>query len=298
MAKARNGKRPATTAKAAKEGVPIDAPDAPLEGSEAGDAGDIAHERMVRNVRHHRAAANRRFKNAKRLSGQATEAAEQEARQAIAEAVNAFWWSEDSELEDAQHALMHKIGRWTRQRFGCAVHFDGQRYSQRCPLDIAHKRFGFSIGYTATPMCSICGDDISECPHLPEKQYWERGGVGPSGYCPVCMKQAGCRHRPDRLYRVTVGRIITKMQLREVSVVARPAGVTTRLSELPIDTGKLIQRLGSDFKVGMPVSCDLCVAGRCWGFDELPREAAERSKAMPNEKRTDELIDGLQEELA
>jgi hypothetical protein len=298
MAKAsKSRKRRAASAASAKNGVPIDAPGAPLESSEAGDVGNIAHQRMVGNVRHHRAAANRHFKTAQRLAGQASSAAEHEARRAIAEAVNAFWWAEDSELEETQHAFMHKIGRWTRQRFGCAVNFDGQRYSQRCPLDIAHKRFGFSIGYTATPICSICGGDVSECPHLPDKLYWERGGVGPSGYCPVCMEQGGCRHRSDRLYRVPVGRIITKAQLREVSIVAHPSGVTTRLTELPIDTEKLIQRLGPTFKVGMPVSCDLCLAGRCWGFDELPRDAAEKSKAMLDEQRTRELTEGIQEEV-
>jgi hypothetical protein len=190
---------------------------------------------------------------------------------------------------------MHEIGRWTRKRFGCAVHFDGQRYSQRCPLDIAHKRFGFSIGYTGTSICSICGDDISECPHLPEKEYWERGGAGPSGHCPVCMTPERCGHRPNRLYRVVPSRIITKAELREISIVARPSGVTTRLTELPIDSKKLVQRFGSDFKVGMPVSCDLCLAGRCWGFDELPSAAAERSKAMPDDQRTQELADGLQD---
>jgi hypothetical protein len=298
MAKPRRSrKRPGTGVKPAKKGVPVAAVGAPLEGSEAGDAGDVAHERMVRQVRHHRAAANRHFKTAQRLAGQASATAEQEARRAIAEAVNAFWWAEDSELEQAQHTLMHELGRWTRQRFGCTVHFDGERYSQRCPLDIAHKRFGFSIGYTAAPICSICGEDISECPHLPDKEYWERGGVGPSGYCPVCMRQGGCGHRSDRLYRVTPGRIITEAKLREVSIVARPAGVTTRLTELPIDTEKLVQRLGPGFEVGMPVSCDLCVAGCCWGFDELPRDAAERSKVMPDEQRTQDLAEGIHDEM-
>lgn len=85
--------------------------------------------------------------------------------------------AEDSELEEDQHTLMHEIGLWTRQRFGCSIHFDGKRYEQRCQIDIAHRRFGFSVGYTATAICSICGDDVSGCPHLPDKEYWIRGGV-------------------------------------------------------------------------------------------------------------------------
>lgn len=297
MAKARR-KQERQRARVEKRGVLIDAPDAPQEGSEAGDAGNVGHERMVKNVREYRAAADRHFKAAKRLDGHSQTHAEQEARRAIAAAVTAFWWAEDSELEAAQHDLMHEIGRWTRQHFGCSVHFDGERYAQRCPLDIAHKRMGFSVGYTAKPVCSICGDDVSECPHLPQKLYWVRGGSGPSGYCPVCMGEGGCRHDPDRLYPATPTRIVKELQIREVSLVSRPAGVTTRLTELPIDTTKLVHALGPEFEVGMPVSCDLCLKGDCWGFDEFPHDAAERSKVMLDQRQAQELADGIQEEAA
>ena len=285
MAKAR--RRQKRRAKTVNGGVPVNAPGAPEEGSEAGDAGDVGHKLMVKNVRRYRAEANRHFKAARRLAGQAPAAAEQRARQAIASAVRAFWWAEDSELEEAQHILMHEIGRWTRRRFGCSIHFDGERYSQRCPLDIAHKRMGFSVGYTATLICSICGEDVSECSHLPDKVYWARGGPGPSGYCPVCGKEEGCRHRHDHLYRVTITRIVTEMQLREISLVPRPAGVTTRLTELPISTKNLEEAFGPDFKPGMPVSCDKC-HGDCWGFDEFPYDAAAKSKAMLDEQLAEE----------
>ncbi len=251
-----------------QEGVPINSPGAPVEGSEAGDAGDVRRQRMVENVERHRAAAVRRFRAAQRLADQDPAAAEQEARSAIVEIVRAFWWAEDSELEEDQHTLMHEIGLWTRQRFGCSLHFDGKRYERRCPIDIAHKRLGLSVAYTATAICSICGEDVSECPHLPDKEYWVRGGVGASGHCPVCMAEADCQHLADRLYRVTLTKIITKMDVREVSFVSRPAGVTTRLLIISVDNADLIEALGSDFEVGMPVSCDKCLNG-CWGISEF-----------------------------
>jgi hypothetical protein len=255
-------------AKAKQDGVPINSPGAPAEGSEAGDAGDVGHQHMVENVKRHRAAAVRHFKAAQRLADQDPAAAEQEARSAIVGIVHAFWWAEDSELEEDQHTLMHEIGLWTRQRFGCSLPFDGKRYERRCPIDIAHKRFGFSVGYTATAICSICGEDVSECPHLPDKEYWVRGGVGASGHCPVCMAEADCQHRADRLYRVTLTKIITKMDVREISLVSRPAGVTTRLLVISVDNADLIEALGPDFEVGMPVSCDKCLNG-CWGISEF-----------------------------
>jgi hypothetical protein len=263
----RSRKKVSKVARAEKQGIPIDAVGAPIEGTVAGDAGDVGRERMLANVRSARASANRHFQSAQRLVGQASASAEREARLAIGAIVTAFWWAEDSDEEEAQHILMHKIGRWTRRRFGCSVAFEDGRYLRRCPIDIAHKRFGFSVGYTATLLCSICGDDVSECPHLRSKAYWVRGGVGPSGYCPVCMGQA-CQHDQQRLYRVTVSQIVTNMKAREVSLVSRPAGVTTRLTELPLSSDELRAKFGPDFEVGMPVSCDLCL-GSCWGFTEL-----------------------------
>jgi hypothetical protein len=284
MAKASSSQKlRAANAQAKREGVPIDSPGAPAEGSEAGDAGDVGHQRMVGNVMGHRAAAVRHFRAAQRLADQNPTAAEQEARGAIVEIVRAFWWAEDSELEEDQHRPMHEIGLWTRRRFGCSIHFDGKRYEQRCQIDIAHRRFGFSVGYTATAICSICGEDVSECPHLPDKEYWVRGGVGASGHCPVCMAKADCQHRPNRLYTVTLTKIITDMDVREISFVSRPAGVTTRLLGIPVDNADLIEAFGPDFEVGMPVSCDKCLNGR-WGFNEFDPDALLEGNEPPEQE--------------
>ena len=256
MAKAkasRSQKLRATNAKAKREGVPINSPGAPAEGSEAGDAGDVGHQHMVRNVNVTRAAAVRHFRAAQRLADQNPATAEQEARGAIVEIVRAFWWAEDSELEEAQHTLMHEIGWWTRQRFGCSIHFDGKRYEQRCQIDIAHKRFGFSVGYTATAICSICGEDVSECPHLPDKEYWVRGGVGASGHCPVCMAEADCQHRPDRLYSVTFDQNHHGHGRAGDQLCLASGRCDDPLLGIPVDNADLIEAFGPDFEVGMPV---------------------------------------------
>lgn len=252
--------------------MPIDAPNAPIEGSDAGDASDRSKRHMEENVRRLRAQANRRFRTARRLDSQRSPGAEAAARQAITAAVEAFWWAEDSELEDAQHELMHRIGRWRRKRFGCSLSFDGERYTQRCRIAIAHKRFGLSPGYTAILLCSICGQDVSECPHLPNRYYWIRGGTGPSGRCAVCYRDR-CRHRADRLYKTSLTRIVTDIEFREVSLVPRPAGVTTRLLELPVSMGALREAFGPAFTPGTRVSCDQCL-GECWGFTDLPDMAS------------------------
>jgi hypothetical protein len=258
------------------DGVPTDRSDAPIEGSEAGDAQDLREAARRRPIRDYHAAAKRHFYAAKKLVGRDARASEREARLAIDAAVRAFWWAEDTDLEDEQHRLMHDLGKWTRERFGCWLHFEGSRYTLRCPIAIAHKRLGFSVGYTGTLICSICGGDVSECPHMPDRAYWVRGGPNATGRCPVCGRKK-CDHRPDRLYRAAMTRIVTQMRLREVSMVSRPAGVETRLTEIPVDTDGLQQHLGSAWKPGMPVSCDRCLGGldSCLGFTEFDPVAHE-----------------------
>jgi hypothetical protein len=207
------------------------------------------------------------FENAQRLAGQSPAGADAEARKAIDAAVRAFWWAEDTELEAAQHELMHRIGRWTRREFGCSVHFNGTQYERRCPIDIAHTKMGLSPGYTCILICSICGGDLSECPHLRDRAYWVRGGPFESHPCPVCM-QPDCGHRPDRLYRVSVTANVTQIRAHEVSFVRRPVQPEARIISLSISNDDLAKALGPEFRPGIPLSCDKCLGG-CWGFNEF-----------------------------
>jgi len=249
------------------DGVPVDAPDAPAEGSDAGDSGDLEEAYLLSQIRGYRSEAKRHFEAAKRLVGHSRQHAEAEARIALDRIVRAFWWAEETPMEEDQHQLMHQMGRWTRRNFGCWLHFDGSSYKHRCPVRIAHKRIGNSIGFTAQRICSLCGEDLSECPHRRGRTYWVRGGRWAGGACRVCLRE-DCRHRPDRLYRAGVVSIIKNIEvLREVSFVRRPAQPEARLVELPISTEALRTALGPGFKVGMPVSCDKCL-GECEGIED------------------------------
>jgi hypothetical protein len=219
-------------------------------------------------VQERRSAANRHFANAHRLVGHDDRGAELEARRAIDQIVRAFWWAEGTDQEEDQHRTMHKFGRWTREIFGCALDFDGEKYEQRCPILIAHKRIGLSPGFTARRICSICAEDLSECPHRRTRLYWVRGGAKPPRPCPVCMKEQCSTHDPGRLYKAQPVSIVTDIQGLEVSIVRSPAQPEARLLALPVDKAALIRGLGPEFKYGMPVSCDRCLEP-CRGFDEV-----------------------------
>jgi hypothetical protein len=261
-------RRPQAKARSARNrGIAIDAPGAPAEGSDAGSDADLRASYRNARVRHLRARAKARWGNARRFAGEDAALAEREARAAIDAAVRAFWWADATDAEEPLHQLMHDIGRWTRRSFACHLAYDGTRYSQRCPIAIAHKRLGMSMAFVARRMCSICGEDLSECEHIRGRAYWVRGGAHDGLACPVCHQQT-CEHRHDRLYRVSVISNVKEVdRILEVSVVGRPAQPEARPTELPIDTSALRQHLGPAFREGMKVSCDLCL-GECWGFDE------------------------------
>ena len=259
-----------TAAAHAIDGVPFDDPGAPEEGSDAGSVELGRTTAAVARVRAYRTEANRQFARARRLLGYSHSGADTAARSALDRAARAFWWSEDTPLEDEQHQLMHKIGRWTRRNLGCELHFDGSGYVQRCPVAIAHKRFGTSIGFTAKRICSLCDQDLSECEHLQDRMYWVRGGPQGDTPCRVCL-EASCSHRTDRLYRARVVSIVKDVEaLRELSLVRRPAFPEARLTELPaVPAEEFVKKFGPEFRPGMEVVCDQCL-GQCSGFDELP----------------------------
>ncbi len=216
-------------------------------------------------------------RQAKRAYGQSVlftdvdgRAAEQAAIRSLSLITRAFWNAEDSELEAPLHDEMHRYGRHKRQTFGCYLTYEAGWYYQRCPIAIAHKRFGMSVGFNLiSRVCSICGDELADCDHLPDKLYDVPGGIGPAGICPACMRSDCVEHSPDRLYRVAVVGIVKEADLREISVVRKPAQPEARAISLPVDTDSLKQALGPEFRPGMAVSCDKCLHP-CSGFEELP----------------------------
>lgn len=195
--------------------------------------------------------------------------AEAAARGLLRVAASAFWNSEDTGLEQSTHEELDEYGRWVRETFGCYLAFEHRTYYQRCPVAIAHKRIGMSVGFTArTVLCSICGDDVSDCPHRSDTLYEVRGGVGPSGFCPVCGSSECQEHSAEENFRVPPIRIITRADLHEVSFVRKPAYADARLTSIPVDMKNLRDVLGPTFREGSAVSCDRCLR-ECRGIEEL-----------------------------
>jgi hypothetical protein len=231
-----------------------------------------------------------RFARARRAYGQAVvwtelapDQAEERGREALRLCASALNWLEDTEHEDRVHEELESMGRYMREHLpkGCRLHWTGDRYEHRCPVAIAHKRFGFSPALReGRRICSICGEDVSECEHLPDSKYPAPGGVGPSGYCPVCIRKDCSDHSPDATFVVYPVSIVEEIiGIDHVAVVRRPKQPDARLTAIPIDTKRLRKTLGPNFQPGMELNCDRCLLP-CQGFD-YPSTLTESKMAQP-----------------
>lgn len=185
--------------------------------------------------------------------------AENAARAALAKFASALNWAEGGPFEQAVHARMDEAGRWVRESFGCMLHREGTEYSQRCPVALGHNRIGLSVGGLSRKVCSICGEDFSECPHRPGVEYIVNGAVGPLEWCRVCGERDGCEHLPGERYRARLIVIIVEMQLEEVSIVANPAFRDARITAVSYTLDELRQSIGEDFAPGADVACNRCL---------------------------------------
>jgi hypothetical protein len=89
---------------------------------------------------------------------------------------------------------MDQAGAWVRETFGCQLTRSGTRYSQTCPVALAHNRIGMSIGGTARRLCSLCGDDLSECEHIPGISYLVRAAYPPSDGAASASRKPASTH--------------------------------------------------------------------------------------------------------
>lgn len=198
--------------------------------------------------------------------------AEQYARDALRLAASAFWIAEDSSLEDAAHEDLDKFGRWTRETFGCALSFEDGNYVQTCPVAIAHKRVGCSVGMLVTNrICAICGEKFPDsCTHRAGVVYHVNGGPNKLGFCRVCGSTDCAKHVIGQTYPTVQTRIVLEAELEEISLVRSPAYPEARLTKLPVSWDE-IRQSHTGTRRGDRVSCDQCLYP-CSGIQEVLKD--------------------------
>jgi hypothetical protein len=165
---------------------------------------------------------------------------------AIRQAYSALNWAEfehDDDLFVRAHEFLHDAGRYRNLTFGgvmgCPVKaLDGNRYEQRCPVFLAHKRLGLSPSVILGYECSICAGDPEDCPHIEGRVY---DGI-PCGYR---RKMSG---------------------IVEMSMVPYPKMPDNHLEAISLDNDRLQAELGPNWRPGLSFYCNKCREA-CPGFD-------------------------------
>lgn len=232
----------------------------PVEGDDAGPAQEYWANWHLERVRSAHERASNLADAARDALGSSPEKAEGLARQALTESAHAYWFAEGTAGASAEHEYLHQLGRWTRQTFGCEFDWDGENYRTSCPVKLADKRFGLSVGFVGRKVCSICNMGYSECRrHYRDRLYWVKGGPTTFGPCRVCVEeQEVCEHSPSELYVAPVVGIWRETVPEEVSIVDVPANPLARPVDLEIETDALSRAVRKAFP-DIPAFCDHCL---------------------------------------
>lgn len=183
---------------------------------------------------------------------------ERRARGALDAAVTAFNFLEDEDLAGAAHQHAHTVAEFVGRLFGCqAEHRDG-RFWDVCPLSLMHLRIGLSPGFTGRHVCSVCRQDLSECPHVP--------GVAVTvvveereGHCSTCKRPWPCtQHLPGTFLDVVPHGVIPDMDLHELSWVDRPREPRARITGVELPDALLRVLLGRLPSEEEPLVCHRC----------------------------------------
>lgn len=231
-------------------------------------------ERKVARGNEFRDKAGRGIAEARALLEHEPEHANSAARAALSAAASALNWLEDTDLEGAAHRELDAYGKWARENVpvGCQLDWSDGAYYRNCPVDLAHTRVGFSIGFVGSRICSLCDQDISECPHIPGYLYRIAGGPASNGHCRICLAEGCAEHNPGETYEAEPIVFITNMHIDEISLVSRPVAPDSRIFRESVDMGDLRDALGAEFEPGERVSCDRCLRD-CGGLHDPLAEA-------------------------
>lgn len=143
--------------------------------------------------------------------------------------------------EDKYKKELFKIGRFVHDQFGCELKVSNEGMCDiDCPVLLADYRRGFSIGATGTGICSICGKDIFECPHLPSRTY-NQVICTKDDKCNICREE-NCDHEVGKNYdNVKAIGIITKMNGNHVAFVENPLDPSCALINIPKPVDELLR---------------------------------------------------------
>lgn len=224
--------------KSANENVPLLArnelePDVSLWDSNRRKSADAAlHE------------ANQLIKGAEEfIKNQNKSKAESFLRQSLAKAREAVLWEPENMVHKKN---LHEIGRRVHDMFGCQISYKEEKYWVDCPVMLSHSKGGFSVGGSGKAICSICSEEIFNCPHVKGQIYDGVLARHSHEICSICGEKE-CVHTDGEIYDgVNAFAIVTELLLDHVSFVENPANPLCVIQGYSVSKSEMLEILPKD----------------------------------------------------
>lgn len=156
-----------------------------------------------------------------------------------------------------------KVGRKVHDLFGCIIPFENGQYQAVCPVLLSNISYGFSMGWKKKAICSICGQDIFDCEHVPGRIYDNVEARKFEEICNVCGEKACSHTEGDHFDKVKAIRIVTELKINDISLVERPDNPLCAIMKTPISRDEILDDLSPKekerFEYGItPIFCHRC----------------------------------------
>ena len=145
--------------------------------------------------------------------------------------------------ENAYSKYLHEVGRRVHDIFRCELEFEDGMYMVTCPVMLSHCTLGFSIGGSAKSICSICGKNVFDCPHVKGQSYDDVLAKRYQGICNICG-QKECEHKEGERYdEVRAFAMIREFDLDHISIVDTPANPLCVIQSFSLLKSEILERL-------------------------------------------------------
>ena len=172
------------------------------------------------------------------------EDAEKQVREALREMRKAFLYDDRPPVLSRR---MHSIGRAVQEVFGCPLELKDGGYRINCPVYLLHFVGGFSVGGTGTAICSVCGEPMLECDHVPGEIYRDVvARRSPGGLCMICGREK-CEHEEGISYEsATAFGIMTDIDLDHIALVSQPEDPLCTVYGVSVSKRQIERQLSSE----------------------------------------------------
>lgn len=165
------------------------------------------------------------------------------AKKLFISALNSLRQAYLNDSKDKYEKELLRIGRFVHDHFGCELKVrDDGICDIDCPVLLSDVRRGVSIGATATAICSIFGENIFNCPHLPGRTY-NAVVCNKEHICNIC-KQKNCDHEVGKRYNdVEAMAFLTEMNGDHLAFVENPLDPSTAITNMPKHVDQLLSEV-------------------------------------------------------